>query len=228
MTLAFTFPIKDAWVLVADKKAISKAKDRDENLEEISFFSDNTEKIKEIGHNLFFVGSGEQEILEKTIEIINHSKNFNEFKENIVSKIDELYGIFGEKIITNEEFLIINKVTQSAFKFEIKEIKKGVREGVHKLNSCFKNNFIGCYDNCKNLGLVKLEFSSLKNKSFQDIDIEFNNQCNRFLSLLSIDYSAVVGHPAIHGSDIWVINKNKIKKIITHPKEGYDYEVEDD
>lgn len=226
MTLAFTFPIKDAWVIVSDKKMISKIK---QNIEdgpgEINFFSDNVNKIKELPHNLIFVGSGEQEILEKIIEIINNSENFDEFKQNIKLKIDELYSLFGDTI-HNEEFLIIEKDKQNAFKFEIQEIKKEKKEGVHELGlTKLENNFIGCYENCINFGNVKLKISSLKNKLFNNTNKEFNDNCNDQLSLLAIDNLNSVGHPAIHGSDIWIVSKNKVKKISTYPKNNYTYGV---
>ena len=80
-----------------------------------------------------------------------------------------------------------------------------------------ENNFIGCYENCINLGIIKLDIEELKNKTFAELDEDFYKGCNKILSFLAIDNLSSVGHPAIHGADIWIISKDKLKKIYTMP-----------
>jgi len=221
MTLAFTFPIKDAWIIISDRKMISK----DDNIKDadsmcIKFFVDNQQKVKQISHNLIFVGAGNREILDKVIERINLSKDFDEFVTYIKIKMAEVNTNFGN-IIDEEEFLIIEQNTQKAFKFRIKDISQN-KGGLHVLNlSDMNHNFIGCYDNCVNLGEAKLEIEELKNKSFSDLNKEFYRSCNKILSLLAIDHLYSVGHPSIHGSDIWAVSKDKLKKIYSIPNNEF-------
>jgi len=228
MTLSFIFRTKGALVVVADRKAISKDDNiRDADSLSIKFFMDNITKIKEISHNLIFVGAGNKEILDKAIERINLSNDFEEFLKYLKIKINEIYSDFGEEKIDQEEFLVIEKDKQRAFKFRIKEIREsGGEKGCYELNSSkIGNNFIGCYENCINLGNVKQKIIDLRDKDFRRRNEEFRNKCNEFLSDLSIDNLNSVGHPSIHGSDIWLISKKKIKKFFTYPKNKYDYEI---
>jgi len=217
MTLALTFRIKDAWVVVSDRKMISK----DDNIKDadslcIKYFVDNQQKIKQINHELIFVGAGNKEVLDKVVERINLSKNFEEFLDYLKIKMSEVNVDFG-KIIDEEEFLIIEQRKQRAFKFKIKKINRD-QEGCYSLNfSDMENNFIGCYENCINLGIIKLDIEELKNKTFAELDEDFYRGCNKILSFLAIDNLSSVGHPAIHGADIWIISKDKLKKIYTMP-----------
>jgi hypothetical protein len=215
MTLAFTFKIKDAWVIVADKKAVSKFKA--ESQSDLSVFSDSIEKIKEINKNLFFMGDGDKDVLDLLIDNSKTCLNFEEFKINLDN----------QSFIQREEFLVIEKNTQKGFKikkdflgqFQIKEINNSVND----------NNFIGCYAGI-NLGNVKEELKEIAVLEFEEIGDKFYNFCNRCLSFLSVDYLNEVGHPLIHGSDIWIISREKIKKISANPKREYSYteEVKED
>jgi len=220
MTLAFIFSIEDAWVVVADKRDTSYMYGDGNN--KIPFFSDNVEKIKEIDHNLFFIGAGNQDILDKSIELINSCNDFNEFNNNIEKNIDALYGQFGTSIDL-EEFIVIDQKMQKAFKFKVKDIKEKKKKGKEEIKNSSDKNFIGNYENCKDLGVVKINFSVVRKINFNQISTKFCDFCNSWLSLLSIDSLDYVGHPAIHGSDIWVISKDKIRKIVTYPKNNYEY-----
>ncbi|MFH1938493.1 MAG: hypothetical protein ABIJ60_03060 [Patescibacteria group bacterium] len=222
MTLAFTFPIKDAWVIVADKGVISRLDTTDKMSEKTTTFSDNEIKIKSLENDLFFVGAGNQEYLERIIEVINKSKSFHEFKKEIVLKIAEAYGSFESTIPKNEVFLIIDKNSQEAIKFDTCLMSEDVYSlGITKL----KNNFIGCFKENTNLGYVKIKIASFRNMTFEQVGNSFFDLCNDMLSLLSIDYPNLVGHPSIQGSNIWVISKEKVKKVFTFPKNDYNYEV---
>jgi len=215
MTLAFTFKIKNAWVIIADKKAVSKFKA--ESQSDISVFSDSIEKIKEINNNLLFIGAGDKDLLDLLIDNSKTCSNFWEFKTNLNN----------QSFIQKEEFLVIEKNTQKGFKikkdqrgqFQIKEINNSVNE----------NNFIGCYGGI-NLGNVKEELRNIIGLEFEKASDKFYDFCNRCLSFLSVDYLGEVGHPLIHGSDIWIISKEKIKKISANPKREYKYtkEVKED
>ena len=91
-----------------------------------------------------------------------------------------------------------------------------------------ENNFIGCYENCINLGNVKLEINQLRTNISTSAGKKFYQECNRILSLLAIDNLYSVGHPAIHGSDIWLVSNNKIKKVYSSPANTYLWEVKED
>jgi len=229
MTLAFTFPIKDAWIIVADKGVISKLDTTDEMLNKITTFSDNAVKIQSLNHNLFFVGTGDQDILEKIVEIINNSPDFSEFKDNIFLKMNEAYSDFGG-LNKKEVFLIIDKELQEALKFETELIRNDrLDKGVCSLSGeNLKDNFIGSFRNNTNLGYVKTKISSLREVLFTETDEKFNDICNDMLSLLSVDYPNMVGHPSIQGSNIWIISKGTIRKVFTFPKNNYDYEVKEE
>jgi hypothetical protein len=221
MTLSFTFKVKDAWIIVADKKAISYAEM--ETNEKNHFFSDNTEKIKEINNHLFFVGAGNQEILDKAIEAINSFSNLKEFKDNLDIVISQFSDF--NFMINLEEFLIIDQINQKAIKCKLKNFLLKKADGFEEVNTSSDKNFIGCYEMCNNLGNVKIKFSSMRKIKFKSIGNKVYDFCNWCLSLLSVDYLKEIGHPAIHGSDIWIISKEKVKKISTLPKNVYEYEV---
>jgi len=221
MTLSFTFKVKDAWVIVSDKKAISYAEMEEGGKN--NFFSDNMEKIKEINNHLFFVGAGNQEILDKAIEIINNFSNFEEFQNNLEIVISQFSDF--NSIINFEEFLIIDQINQKAIKCKLKNLLLRKTDWLKEVNTSSDKNFIGCYEGCNNLGNIKTEFSSMREIKFNEMGNKLYDFCNRCLSLLSVDYLGEIGHPAIHGSDIWVISKEKAKKILTLPKNVYEYEV---
>lgn len=224
MTLAFTFPIKDAWIIVSDKKDISRGKGDGEY--GVSFFSDNVDKIRDIKkHKLFFVGAGSEEILKETIKRIESCNNFNEFKNtaNLKNNIDRIFNHFAGEI-NLEEFLIIDQKEQEAFKFKMKDIKNNKNDEWGQITRTSNKNFIGNFSkDSKNFGLVKTEITSLRELGFEEFGKSASNLCNRWLSLLSIDFLDYIGHPAIHGSDIWVVSKEEVKKIQTNPKNIYDY-----
>ncbi|MFA5953336.1 MAG: hypothetical protein WC812_01965 [Candidatus Pacearchaeota archaeon] len=221
MTLAFTFPIKDAWVIVADKKAVSKFKA--ESQSDISVFSDSIEKIKGINHNLFFVGSGDEKILSDIIDDAKQYLNFEDFKKYLEIKLKNIF-----LTITDEQFLVIDKSSQKGFqirkdknnKFETKEIKNSV--------NC--KNFIGTFNENTRLGEIKEELTNINNLKFSDMGERFYDFCNRCLGNIAVDNLYCVGHPLVHGSDIWIISKEKIKKISAKPERKYSYteEVKED
>lgn len=228
MTLAFTFPIKDAWVVVADRKKITKLNDVfDNNGLPKKITIDNKIKMEKISKGLIFVGAGFEGVLVKAIEQIDLSETFDKFKENIHIHINAIYEDYGQ-FIQEDEFLIIEREMKKAFKFKIKEIKDsdGIN-GVYELESDGNNWFIGCYEDCLSLGSVKETLFSFRDLSYTEINGPFNNSCNHLLSLLSKDYLDSVGHPSIHGSNIWVVSKEKNKRIFTFPKD-YKYEVKED
>lgn len=229
MTLAFTFKIKDAWIIIADKGVVSKLDSTDDRRnsarDKITIFSDNEIKIKNLKYNLFFVGSGEQEYLDKIVKVINDSDNFLDFKDHLHTKMAEVYGGFNSSVPKNEEFLIIDKKSQKAFKIDTRLIEKdGDEKGVYPLDIInLENNFIGSFKQNARIGYVKIKITSLKNIPFDKVKREFNDICNDMLSLLSMDYPNLIGHPSIQGSNIWIISKTKIKKVFTFPKNNYNY-----
>lgn len=224
MTLSFTFKIKDAWIIVADKKAVSYA-ERDIGGKN-NFFSDNIDKIREINNHLFFVAAGSQEILDKAIEVINSFSNFEEFQTNLDIVISQFFDF--SHIINLEEFLIIDQINQKTIKCKLKDLLLNKKAGLKEVNTSSDKNFIGCYEGCNNLGNIKTEFHSMREIKFNEVGDRVYDFCNRCLSLLAVDYLGEVGHPTIHGSDIWIISKEKIKKISTLPKNVYEYEVIND
>jgi hypothetical protein len=214
MTLAFTFPIKDAWVIIADKKAISKFKA--ESQSDISVFSDSIEKIKEINDNLLFVGSGDEKILSDIIDDAKQYLNFEDFKKYLEIKLKSI-----SLTIRDEQFLVIDKSSQKGF--QIGKNKKNEFE-INKIkNYINSNNFIGTYNENTRLGEIKEELTNIGNLKFSDTGDRFFDLCNRCLGNIAVDNLYYVGHPLVHGSDIWIISKEKIKKISANPKREYNY-----
>ena len=230
MTLAFTFQIKDAWVIVADRKRVSMDDNvRDRDLLYIKFFTDNITKIKKISKNLIFVGAGRKDILEKTIEVIGSSPNLQEVLNYKKRVIDNICSNFEIKEIDLEEFLIIDKDTQKGFKFNIRSIRDDdEKNGFWELDDLeLENNFIGTYESVV-LGNVKIDIGKLKQNTLETVNKKFSNECGRLLSIISLDNLYSVGHPQIHGFDIWIISKDKIKKIYAEPTTKFRYGVKEE
>ena len=183
MTLAFTFQIKDAWVIVADRKRVSMDDNvRDRDLLYIKFFTDNITKIKKISNNLIFVGAGRKDILEKTIEVIGSSPNLQEVLNYKKRVIDNICSNFEIKEIDLEEFLIIDKDTQKGFKFNIRSIRDDdEKNGFWELDDLeLENNFIGTYESVV-LGNVKIDIGKLKQNTLETVNKKFSNECGRLL-----------------------------------------------
>lgn len=228
MTLAFTFRIKDAWVVVADRKRVSlddNMKDRDLNY--IKLFTDNITKIKKINDNIIFIGAGRIDILEKAIEVLGLLVSFQEVLDYKKRVIDNICSHFKPNEIDLEEFLIIDKTTQKGFKFNIRKIRDE-KNGFWELDKIeIENNFVGTYD-CVTLGNVKIDIGKINQNTFEKIHKKFYSECGRLLSSLSLDNLYSVGHPQIHGFDVWIVSKDKIKKIYAEPTTTFRYEVKEE
>lgn len=221
MTLVFTFPINDAWVIIADRLIIGK--DGSYNFEEDIEHKerlDNTTKIEHfIGKNLVFAGAGDNDLLELFVEKIGIKNSLDEFKTDFEGLCNSLRsgGEF-EQSVTNTEFIIINQTNLEAFKF--------INGKYKKIDGC-SEGFVGYVKKLKNFNDVKADLIRRSNYDFDSNDDEVIMEWVYSLEKLAKQKLYSVGHPAIDGCNIWIVEKNKIQKIFVSPK-NYEWEIKND
>lgn len=224
MTYVFTFPIKNAWVCVADRLTTDK-KFLDVNVEGgrvERIRMDNITKIEELSKNLVFVGAGSSEILRIITNNLDVKVSFGEFKKDLHSFLKTLYGKYGRDM-ENTEFIIIDQRNKKAYKFNVSKIlnsdSRRTNNGICKISSC-EQGFMGD-DDIAHLDNAKTKLLRRETHVFRKSS-PLIRECILILEDIAKERLNQVGHPAIDGCDFWVISKNKIRKFFVFPK---DYEV---
>lgn len=221
MTLILTFPIKNAWVCVADRLIIHRNEAiTNEGRQEINRI-DNLTKLEKLSNNYIFAGAGNKTILEIVANTFERRNNFVQFIEEIRSFANRLYETNGR---LETEFLLINQENLKATKIDLDQVRinrRSSQNGVYDLTSC-ENGFLGGIevphlDNAK-AKLLRRENYTFKSKLYRPL-IE---QCIGILEDISKERLDCIGHPAVDGCDIWIVSKRKIMKFFVYPK---NYEI---
>ena len=211
MTLAFTFPIKDAWVIVADRLLIGKEGEYNfKEFEEERMRLDNLSKIEHLpSKDLVFVGAGHSELLDIFIEKINLKEDLTKFKKDFELICSSLSTGKFEISVKSTEFLIIDKKNLKVFHFLDGKTKE--------IRTC-EQGFIGSLDNLKNLNDAKADLKRREDYTFDPKDSGAILEFIYTLEKLAKQKLSQVGHPAIDGCDIWIITKEKIITMSVSPK----------
>jgi len=218
MTLIFVFPIKNAWVIVSDKLQIGKdgTWDFDENAE-VKERVNNITKMEYLPtKNLIFTGAGDSKLLQFFVEKIGLKDNLEEFIQDYPEICSSLKsgGDF-EKSVEETEFIVVDQSNLNIFWFLNGQNRK-IEE----------HHFVGNWKNLKNLNDVKSKLKRRKDYLFCKDDKDVILEWIYCLEDLSKQKLSSVGHPAIDGCDVWIIEKNKLFEIGVSPK-LYNYEVKE-
>lgn len=210
MTLAFIFPIKDAWIVVADRLVTITDGLVMEDGKEHRIPIDNKSKIEELSKELIFIGAGDLELLDEFVKLINSKNNLDEFNQEFNQYCTSLSVTPFATSVKKTEFIIIDKSNLTATKY--------LDGHLNNISDSLDNSFIGSKEALSDFSVRSAKTKLIREKGMRKLSKNKNNFLISILEDLSSQRLDCIGHPAIDGCDIWEIKKDKIRKFFIEPK----------